>query len=93
MQSSTFPVVANVVARPITSPDEIRAKLAAQVTGSVRWTETVEYLVDVEKIDLFIELGAGTILAGLIKRTRKEAQVISIGDSTSLAAALPVLKN
>jgi [acyl-carrier-protein] S-malonyltransferase len=92
MQSPRFPVVANFVARPVTDPAEIRAKLAAQVTGSVRWTETVEYLVDVEKVELFLELGPGGIVAGLVKRTRKEIPVISISDAAGLSAALPQLR-
>ncbi len=93
MQTPGFPVVANVTAQPVGDPTEIRHTLAAQVTGSVRWTETIEYLVDVEKVELFLELGPGGILAGLVKRTRKETPVLSITDCTSLAAALEALRS
>ncbi len=92
MQPPRFPVVANVSAQPATSPDEVRARLAAQVTGSVRWTETIEYLVDVEKVELFLELGPGGIIAGLVKRTRKDTPVISITDCATLDAAIAQLK-
>ncbi len=92
MQGPAFPVVANFTARPVTDPSEIRAALAAQVTGSVRWTETIEFIVDVEKVELFLELGPGGVLAGLVKRTRKETPVISITDCASLDAALATLR-
>jgi [acyl-carrier-protein] S-malonyltransferase len=93
MQPPAFPVVANVSARPIADPEGIRAALSAQVTGSVRWTETVEFLVDVEKVELFLELGPGGVLAGLVKRTRKDSPVLSITDCASLAAAVAALRN
>jgi [acyl-carrier-protein] S-malonyltransferase len=91
MQASRFPVVANVTARPVNDAAEVRAALAAQVTGSVRWTETIEYLVDVEKVELFLELGPGGVIAGLVKRTRKETPVISITDCATLDAAIAQL--
>lgn len=93
MQAPAFPVVANVTARPVGDPAAIRDALAAQVTGSVRWTETIEFLVDVEKVELFIELGPGGVLAGLVKRTRKETPVLSISDCASLDAALAALRS
>ena len=92
MQPPAFPVFANVTARPVADPAEIRAALSAQVTGSVRWTETIEFLVDAEKVELFLELGPGGVLAGLVKRTRKDTPVLSITDTASLAAALAVLR-
>lgn len=92
MQPPAFSVVANVTARPVADPAEIRAALAAQVTGSVRWTETIEFLVDVEKVELFIELGPGGVIAGLVKRTRKDTPVLSITDTASLVSALAVLR-
>lgn len=88
MQSPRFPVLANVTASAVSSPEEIRTALAAQVTGSVRWTETIEHLVDVEKVELFLELGPGGIIAGLVKRTRKDVPVISITDCATLEAAI-----
>ena len=88
MQAPGFPVVANFTARAVNSPAEIRAALAAQVTGSVRWTETIEHLVDVEKVELFLELGPSGTIAGLVKRTRKDVPVISITDCATLDAAV-----
>jgi [acyl-carrier-protein] S-malonyltransferase len=92
MQASKFPVVANVTARPTNGADAVRQTLAAQVTGSVRWTETIEYLVDVEKVELFIELGPGGVIAGLVKRTRKDTPVLSVADTASVTAAVEQLR-
>jgi [acyl-carrier-protein] S-malonyltransferase len=92
MQPPAFPIVANVTARPVAEPPAIRRALSAQVTGSVRWTETMEFLADVEKVELFLELGPGGVLAGLMKRTRKDTPVLSISDCVSLAAALETLR-
>ena len=74
------------------SAEEIRSSLQDQVTGTVRWTETIEYLVDEEKCDLFLELGPGGVLAGLLNRTRKGTPCLSITDATSLEAALAILR-
>ncbi len=88
MVEPRIPVIANFTAHAVAKPEEIRAALASQVTGSVRWTETIEHLVDVEKVELFIELGPGGVIAGLVKRTRKEIPVLSITDCASLDAAV-----
>jgi [acyl-carrier-protein] S-malonyltransferase len=92
MRHPAFPVVANVTARPVVEPAEVRAALSAQVTGSVRWTETIEFLVDSEKVELFLEFGPGGVLAGLVKRTRKDTPVLSITDCPSLVSAAAQLK-
>ena len=87
-----FPVICNVDAAPVRTEDEIRSSLQDQVTGTVRWTETIEYLVDDEKCDLFLELGPGGVLAGLLNRTRKGTPCFSISDVTGLDAALDSLR-
>lgn len=88
----SFPVICNVDARPVREAEEIRESLQDQVTGTVRWTETIEYLVDEEKCDLFIELGPGGVLAGLLNRTRKGSACVSITDCASLADAVGRMK-
>ena len=85
------PVVCNVDALAVSDPDTIRRTLADQVTGSVRWTESVEYLLDHLHCDQFLELGPGGVLAGLAGRIRKGTPVISISDSASLVEALKPL--
>ena len=86
------PVVSNIDARPAESPDSIRQSLADQVTGSVCWTASIEYMVDHLGITRFLELGPGGIIAGLVGRIRKGTEVISISDIASLEAALPLLQ-
>lgn len=85
------PVVGNVDARPAGSPDAIRKSLADQVTGSVCWTASIEYMIDHLGITRFLELGPGGVIAGLVGRIRKGTEVISVSDVASLEAALPLL--
>ena len=86
-----LPIVANVTADYESTADEIKANLAAQVAGPVRWTETIQRLT-ADGYTHFIECGNGKVLAGLIKRIAPEAVVFSVGDSASLAAAVEGLK-
>jgi [acyl-carrier-protein] S-malonyltransferase len=79
------PLVANVTAREAGSPQEIRELLVRQVTGRVRWTESVAYMA-ANGADKFIEIGAGKVLAGLIKRIAKDAGVISVGEPADIDA-------
>lgn len=87
-----FPVICNIDATPVATPQEIRQSLQDQVTGTVCWTQTIEYLIDELKCDLFIELGPGSVLAGLLNRIRKGTPCLSISDNPSLAAALATLR-
>jgi [acyl-carrier-protein] S-malonyltransferase len=85
-------VVANVTAASVKEPAEIRQTLADQVTGSVRWVETIAYLLDQAGCNLFIELGPGQVLAGLVTRIRKGTEVISIENLATLQDALPAIR-
>jgi [acyl-carrier-protein] S-malonyltransferase len=86
-------VVSNVTAKPVSTEDDIRHTLTAQVTGSVRWTQSIRHLIDHEKIELFIELGPGGVLAGLLGRIEKGFPIVSIHDPQSLETALPTLSD
>ena len=85
-------VYCNVDAAPVSEAAGIRETLERQVTGSVRWTQTLERLVDDEGCELFLELGPGGVLAGLLGRTRKGAQCVSVSDAASVAAAAELLR-
>jgi [acyl-carrier-protein] S-malonyltransferase len=85
-------VIANVLAEPVSGQHEIRESLATQVTGTVRWTESVEYMIERLGCDLFLELGPGNVLAGLVGRIRKGSRVISVGDNASLKTAVVKLR-
>jgi [acyl-carrier-protein] S-malonyltransferase len=79
------PLVANVTASAVVAPNEIRKNLVAQVTGTVRWRESVAYM-SAEGVTRFIEVGAGKVLAGLIKRIADGATAISVGTPADVAA-------
>jgi len=85
-------IVSNVRARPVSGENDIPQSLAEQVTGTVRWTESVAYMIDQLGCNLFLELGPGEVLAGLMGRIRKGTEVISIGSCSSLEEALPKLR-
>jgi [acyl-carrier-protein] S-malonyltransferase len=79
------PLVANVLAAAIEDPEEIRQRLVAQVTGTVRWRESVAYMA-AHGVDTFIELGSGKVLTGLLKRIVADAQGVAVGTPDEIAA-------
>jgi [acyl-carrier-protein] S-malonyltransferase len=87
MQNPSVPVVCNFGASLVSDPAEIRNMLEKQVTGTVRWTESIETLRS-HGHQRFIEFGLGKIIAGMVKKIDKDAEVISIEDMPSLEAAL-----
>ena len=91
MQMPACPVYCNYEARPVTGTDDVRAMLGAQVCGSVRWAASMQDLV-AKGHTLFIEIGPGKTLAGMMGRISKEATVISIEDVPTLQAAIETLK-
>jgi [acyl-carrier-protein] S-malonyltransferase len=85
MKDANVPVVANVTANAVTSADEIRGLLVEQVYSPVLWEDSVRYLIE-QGVDTFVEIGSGTVLAGLIKKIDKNIRVISINSITALEA-------
>lgn len=81
----TVPVVANVVAEAVSDPEEIRKLLVEQVTGSVRWRESVQWMVGAGVTE-FWEIGAGKALSGMIKRIAKETVQRNVGAPEDIAA-------
>jgi len=90
MKPPVVRVVANVEARAITAPDDIRAALVRQVTGTVRWRESVGYMA-AEGVDRFYEVGAGKVLTGLVKRIAPGASAAAVGTPDDIAAVKPSL--
>ncbi|HEX5599846.1 MAG TPA: ACP S-malonyltransferase [Hyphomicrobiaceae bacterium] len=84
------PVVANVLAEPISDPEEIKKRLVEQVTGTVRWRESVLKMSELGVGD-FYEIGAGKVLTGLIKRILKDANAVSVGSPADVDEALAAL--
>jgi [acyl-carrier-protein] S-malonyltransferase len=79
------PVIANVLARPVNEPGEILRALVAQVTGTVRWRESVVFMAGAG-VSGFYEIGAGKVLSGLIKRLADGATTAAIGSPEDVAA-------
>ena len=84
------PLVANVLATEITDPDEIRRRLVEQVTGTVRWRESVAYMAS-RGVTRFFEIGAGKVLSGLVKRIADGATGVAVGGPADIAAAKDAL--
>lgn len=89
LSAPKVPVISNVTAQPVPTDDfdELRRTLTEQVTSTVRWQGSIEYLLDSLGCNLFLELGPGEVLAGLVRRIRKGTEVLSVGDAESLARA------
>jgi [acyl-carrier-protein] S-malonyltransferase len=86
MQAPAVPLVANVLAAPISDPDEIRQRLVEQVTGVVRWTESVTWLTGEGGVTNLVELGSGKVLTGLAKRINPEATAVAINTPADIEA-------
>ncbi len=84
------PLIANVLAAPIGEPDEIRRRLVEQVTGTVRWRESVAFMAS-KGVTRFFEIGSGKVLSGLVKRIAEGAVGISVGGPGDIAAAKDAL--
>ena len=80
------PLVANVTARPVHSPDEIRRLLVEQVTGRVRWRESMIWLAGEGGVTRFAELGAGKVLTGMAKRIAPDADAVALNTPADLEA-------
>jgi [acyl-carrier-protein] S-malonyltransferase len=78
VKTPAVPVVANVLAAPISDPAEIVKRLVEQVTGTVRWRECVAYMAS-QGVTTFYELGAGKVLSGLVKRIADGATGVALG--------------
>ena len=86
----SIPVICNFEARAVSGQDEIKSTLEQQVTGSVRWTASMQQLI-ADGHTTFLELGPGKVLAGLMSRIDKSATVLSVEDVESLEAAVEAL--
>jgi [acyl-carrier-protein] S-malonyltransferase len=90
LSAPTTPVISNVTARPHEGPGAIQARLVEQVTSSVRWEESMRYLVG-QGFTRFIELGPGTALSGFMKRIDKTAQILNVAGLASLETTAQAL--
>jgi [acyl-carrier-protein] S-malonyltransferase len=82
-----IPVVANITARPLESLEAIRAEMEGQLTSSVRWTDSIQYMID-QGVTEFVEIGPKIVLTGLIRRISKEVNTCNIGTPAEVTAFL-----
>jgi [acyl-carrier-protein] S-malonyltransferase len=90
IQAPSLPVVCNFGAVSVSDLDEIRLMLKKQVTGSVRWAESIQALIGMGH-RTFLELGPGKVLAGLVSKIDKDVKVHSVEDLASLESAVEAL--
>ncbi|MBS0233546.1 MAG: ACP S-malonyltransferase [Proteobacteria bacterium] len=90
VNTPVVPVIANVLAAPISDPAEIKKRLVEQVTGTVRWRESVMAMA-ADGVTDFFEIGAGKVLSGLVKRTAPNATAQNLGTPSDIDAALAAL--
>lgn len=90
IQPPVRPLVANVTAKEISQPEEIRRLLVAQVTGLVRWRESIQYMAE-GGVDTFVELGSGKVLTGLAKRINGDVNAVSIQGPDDIDAFLKLI--
>ncbi len=90
LSSPSVPVVSNVTAQPHNGSESIRTRLVEQVTASVRWEDSMRYLIG-QGFTRFIELGPGTALSGFMKRIDKNGQMLNVADMASLDATVRAL--
>ena len=87
-----MPLIANVLATPITDPTQIRQHLVEQVTGTVRWRESMVWL-GANGVDRVAEIGAGKVLTGMAKRMLPDAAASAAGTPEDIAALAATLTN
>lgn len=90
VNAPVVPVVANVTVSPLIDPAEIKARLVEQVTGRVRWRETVEWF-SANGVTTLYEVGSGKVLSGLARRIDRNVATMNIGSATEIEAALAAL--
>ena len=78
-----IPIIANTTAQPLTTAESVKAELLRQLCNCVQWQRSIEYMVN-EGVSIFIEIGPGKVLTGLIKRINKEVTTINIGDAQAV---------
>jgi len=87
VSAPVVPLIANVLARPIVDPVEIKARLVEQVTGQVRWRESVEWMA-AHGVTAQLELGSGKVLSGLVRRIARDIVATACGTPGEIDAAI-----
>ncbi|MCP4674082.1 MAG: ACP S-malonyltransferase [Deltaproteobacteria bacterium] len=91
INTPSAPVVTNVEAEPNNEASRVRELLVSQVTAPVRWTDSIRFMLDAE-IELFLEFGPGNVLAGLLRRIERSANIVSVNSQVGLDKAVEALE-
>jgi [acyl-carrier-protein] S-malonyltransferase len=90
IQDARVPLISNITAQPLTSAADLREELAQQIASPVQWTRSIEYLAQ-QGVETFVEIGAGQVLAGLIRRIAKDIPVVAVGNAAEVVSAAQTL--
>ncbi len=93
IHAAQVPLISNITAQPLTAAVDLRAELAAQIASPVQWVRSVQWLATEGGVTTFVELGAGQVLSGLIKRSAKGATILSAGTPAEIAATAQALRD
>ncbi|GHO75824.1 malonyl CoA-acyl carrier protein transacylase [Ktedonobacter sp. SOSP1-85] len=91
LREAARPIIANIDGTPLTDPSRLRQELAQQVASSVQWVKTIQYLVEAG-VNIFIEIGPGQALAGMVKRIAKGVTIMNVGNASEVAKAAAQLR-
>jgi [acyl-carrier-protein] S-malonyltransferase len=91
IHDATIPIVSNISAEPLTDAQSLREELPLQVSSSVQWTRSIEYMVS-QGVTTFIEIGPGQALTGMVKRIAKGVTTINIGNAEEIARAVTFVR-
>ena len=91
IHDASIPVIGNIQAQPLTDVQTIREELAQQIASSVQWTRTVQYLIGAG-VTVFIEIGPGQALTGMVKRIAKGITTLSISNAADIAKAIALVR-
>ena len=83
-KNPTIPIVANCTGRPLTTGLEAKQELISQICNCVQWQQSIDFMLGVG-VSLYLEVGPGKSLAGMVKRTDRSATAVSIGDIDSIS--------
>ena len=82
-EGPTVPIIANTTGQPLTTGEEVKAELLAQLCNSVQWQRSIEYMID-NGVSSFIEIGPGKVLSGLIRRINGDVETLNISDAEAV---------
>jgi [acyl-carrier-protein] S-malonyltransferase len=91
LQPALTPLIGNIQGTPLTDVEALRVELAEQVATSVQWVRSIEYLAQAG-VNVFIEIGPGQALSGMVKRIVKGATLLSIGSVADIQKAVGLLR-